>query len=270
MLPHYSALKVAGSFRMLETLFPGRIDLGVGRALGTDGRTAAALTVGPGALSIEQYPEQLALLARFLRDEVPDEPPLQPIRAMPAGDSAPELWVLGSSMHGAEYAAELGLPFTFAHFINPEWAFEATEHYRSLFRPSSWLTEPRINLGVWALCAESEEEARRLIMSRYLWRLRNQRGVRGGVPSPETALAVEYTEAEREYIEFQGARDVVGDPQQVRARLLELGEQLRIDEFIIVTITYDFAARLRSYELIAKEFGVTRQRSGPSHNGTSA
>lgn len=260
MLSHYSALKVAEEFRMMETLFPGRIELGVGRAPGTDGQTAAALATGPGALGIEHYPQQVADLVRFLADEVPEEvarsPYARPVRAMPACEEMPEVWLLGSSLESAQMAAEQGLPFSFAHFISPEWAFEAVQHYRSLFRPSRWLAEPRINVGVSALCAETEEEAHRLAMSRYLWRLRNQLGNRGGVPSPETAGTVDYTEPERDFIEYQRGRGFVGDPQQVRRSLEELGEQLGTSDLVVVTITYAFEDRVRSYELLAQEFGI--------------
>ena len=256
MLSHYSALKVAEQFRMLETMFPGRIDLGLGRAPGTDGRTAAALIHGPGAPGIEHYSGQVADLLRLLRDELPEGHPLTGIHAQPVGGTAPEPWLLGSSLESASMAAEQGLPYSFAHFINGEWAGEAVTLYRRIFRPSRWLDEPRVNVGVSVLCAETDEEAERLAMSRWLWRLRNRQGRRRGVPPPDAAEAEELTGPEQDFIRYQKQTSLVGGPERVRARLTTLGEELGVDEFVVVTITYDFADRVRSYELLAEAFGL--------------
>ena len=256
MLPHYSALKVAEQFRMLETMFPGRIDLGLGRAPGTDGRTAAALVPGSGAISIEHYPRQVADLLRLLTDELPEGHPLSGIHAQPLGPSVPEPWLLGSSLDSASAAAEQGLPFSFAHFINSEWASEAITLYRRLFRPSRWLEQPRVNAGVSALCAETDEEAERLAMSRWLWRLRNRQGARRGVPSPEAAAAEDLTPAELDFIDHQRKTSLVGGLERLRERMQALAGELEVDELIVVTITYGFADRVRSYELLAEAFGL--------------
>ena len=203
MLPHYSALKVAEQFRMLETMFPGRIDLGLGRAPGTDGRTSAALAQGSGMRDVAHYPRQVADLMRLLRDELPEGHPLTGIHAQPRGESVPMPWLLGSSLDSANTAAEQGLPFSFAHFINDQWAGEAITLYRRLFRPSRWLDEPTVNAGVSAICAETDDEAERIAMSRWLWRLRNRQGLRRGVPPPDDPEAERLSPPERDYIEYQ-------------------------------------------------------------------
>ena len=219
MLSHYSPLKVAEQFRTLELLYPGRIDLGMGRAPGSDGRTAEALQHGPGALGLEQYPSQVADLLSYLGGELPELHRFSGISAQPAGPTAPEPWLLGSSLESASLAAEQGVPFAFAHFINEAWADEAVTLYRRIFRPSRWLEAPRVSLGVAVLAAESDERAEELAMSRWLWRLRNRTGSRYGVPSVEDALAEELSEPEREYIEYQKRTSLVGGPERVRERV---------------------------------------------------
>lgn len=251
MLSHYSSLKVAEQFRTLEALFPGRIDLGVGRAPGSNQRHARALEHGPGALSLEFYPRQVQDLVHYLADALPEDHPFADIKVTPAAEGMPEVWCLGSSLDSAMIAAEVGLPFSFAQFINPDLGERAAALYRQRFKPSRWFAEPRVSVGVSALCAPTEEEAVRLSWSRYCWRFRH-----GGVPSPETALAFEYTEAERAYIEYARPRAAIGTPEQVKARLERLAEGFETDELLLLTITYDFADRLRSYELIAEAFGL--------------
>lgn len=261
MLPHYSSLKVAEQFRMLETMFPGRIDLGLGRAPGTDGRTASALAPGPEGFGIEHYPRQVADLLQLLTDELPEGHPLTGIHAQPQGTTAPEPWLLGSSLDSANTAAEQGLPFTFAHFINGDWASEAITLYRRLFRPSRWLDTPRVNVGISALCADTDEEAERLAMSRWLWRLRNRQRLPGsnapgltGVPSPDAAAIEELTPPEQDFITYQKQTSFVGGPNRLQERLEQLALELEVDEFVVVTITYDFTDRVHSYELLAKAF----------------
>jgi luciferase family oxidoreductase group 1 len=256
MLSHYSPLKVAEQFRMLEALHPGRIDLGVGRAPGSDGRTARALAAGPGQLGIERYPDQLVDLYGYLADDLPADHPFAGIRAMPAGPTVPELWLLGSSGVSADYAAELGWSFCFAHFINPEGGEAVVRKYRERFEPSPILDGPRASIGVSVTCADDDDEAERLSWSRWCWRIAANHGNRGGILSPEEAMAFPYTEAERDYIAYMRANSIWGSPARVRDRLEELGAAYGVDEFVIVTITHDFAARKRSYELLAKEFGT--------------
>ena len=183
MLSHYSPLKVAEAFHVIEAMHPGRIDLGVGRAPGSDGRTARALAHGPGALGIEHYPEQLMDLYGYLAGDLPAEHPFRGVRATPEVSGMPELWLLGSSTVSATYAAELGWAFSFAHFISPEGGEAVIRNYRERFRPSPGLERPRANMGVSVTCAETEEEALALSWSRWCWRIMSNRGMGGGIPS---------------------------------------------------------------------------------------
>jgi len=262
MLSHYSSLKVAEQFRMLEALYPGRIDLGIGRAPGSDGRTAQALAHGPGALSVEYFFDQLIDLYGFLHNDLPPEHPFHGIRAMPDGPTAPELWLLGSTATSASYAAELGWAFSFAQFISPEGGEHVIRDYMHAFRPSPMLDAPKASIGVSVTCAETEAEAERLCWSRWGSRAMAASRGRRGVPPPEEAMAYPYNAAERQYLEYMRSRSIYGDPRQVRQRLLALGEQYEVDEFVVVTITYDFAARVHSYELLAEAFNLTPSRTG--------
>jgi luciferase family oxidoreductase group 1 len=262
MLTHYSPLKVAEQFRMLEVLSPGRIDLGLGRAPGSDQRTAAALQAGPQGWSIDAFPSQVQLLRQFLDDAsgvaLPDDHPYRGIHAMPRGETRPEIWLLGSGVHSAIYAAELGLPFSHAHFIGPENSEEACTAYRERFKPSAWCERPRLSMGVAALAAETEEDARRLAQSRNLWVVRLLTGRPISFPSPEEAKDYAYTEQELALLRTVESRSMVGTPKQVREKLSALAERHGAEELVIVTITYDFASRLKSYELLAKEFALKR------------
>ena len=261
MLTHYSPLKVAEQFRMLEILSPGRIDLGLGRAPGTDQRTMQALQAGPQGWGIDAFPSQVHLLRQFLDDAagnpLPDDHPYRGIHASPMGPTRPEMWLLGSGIHSAVYAGELGLPFAHAHFISAENSEEACENYRRRFKPSAWCESPRIAMGVAALAAETEEEAARLALSRNLWVVRLLTGRPIAFPPPEEALAYPYTDQERALLENIEARSTVGTPAQVKKKLTALAERHGAEELVIVTITYDAKSRTRSYELLAKEFGLT-------------
>ncbi len=257
MLSHYSPLKVAEQFRMLEALHPGRIDLGVGRAPGSDLRTAQALATGPGRLGIEHYPSQLMDLYGYLANDLPDDHPFRGIKASPQGDTMPELWLLGSSDASAEYAAHLGWSFCFAHFINPDRGTLYMRAYRERFDPSPVQAAPRGSVGISVTCAETDEEAERLAWSRWGSRIMSNRGTRISIPSPEEAMAFDYTEPERDYIAYLRQTSIWGSPGRVKDRMEELAADYDVDELIVVTITYDFAARLRSYELLADAFGLT-------------
>lgn len=262
MLTHYSPLKVAEQFRMLELLNPGRIDLGLGRAPGSDQMTARALQSGPQAWPIDAFPSQVQLLRQFLDDaagkeELPETHPYRGIHAMPRGTTpGPELWMLGSGIHGAVYAAELGLPFSHAYFISTDGSEDATAEYRSRFKPSAACPRPRVSLGVAALVGETEDEARRLAASRNLWVVRFLSGRPIAFPSPEEALAHPLSPQEEKLLSSVAKRSIVGTGEQVRARLTELAEAHGAEELVVVTITYDFASRLRSYELLAQAFGL--------------
>ncbi len=257
MLSHYSALKVAENFRMLETLFPGRIDLGIGRAPGSDQRTARALCHGPGALGIEHFPEQISDLIGFLQNQLPPGHPFAGVHAMPMGPTVPEIWLLGSSDASAIYAAQFGAAFSFAHFISTEGGADVMRAYREGFQPSPTLVTPRANVAVFALCADTESEARRLAKSRDLFLLRLYTGRFGPYPSVEEAEAYPYTNRDLAIIQHTRQRTIAGAPEQVRERLLALGAEYGTEEFVVVTMTHDFKARVRSYELLADVFELS-------------
>jgi luciferase family oxidoreductase group 1 len=254
MLSHYSALKVAESFRMLELLFPGRIDLGIGRAPGSDQRTARTLRRAPEMVGSEFFPEQVAELVGFLGEGLPPGHPAYGVRAMPEVPGAPELWLLGSSDQSAMLAAHFGAAFSFAHFISGEGGAEITRAYAESFRPSAALAAPRASAAVFVVCADTEAEAWRLARSRELFILRLHSGRPGRYPSVEEAEAYPYTAHERAVVEYNRQRTVAGTPEQVRARLTAMAAEYGVDELIIVTITHDPKARLRSYELLAQAF----------------
>ena len=255
LLPHYSPLKVAESFRLLHALYPGRVDLGLGRTPGTDPVTEAALQYRPGALGDEHFAQKVVDLLGFLDGALDPAHPYAEVRAVPEGPGGPEVWILGSSSQGAACAAYLGLPFAFGHFIAATFGRQVVNAYRQGFTPSERLGQPRVALAVSVLCADSEAEARRLATSAAVWRLRPEGARRGPLLSPEEAAAVTLTDLERARLAQQRAEMVVGGPGQVRAALSELAEAFAVDELVVLTICHDPGARLRSYELLAEAFG---------------
>jgi luciferase family oxidoreductase group 1 len=257
LLPYYSPLKVAEVFRMLEALFPGRIDLGIGRAPGGDQLTAQAVSRGHYTFA-EDFPQQVRDLVGFLDARLPADHPFARVKAMPAGDTAPEIWLLGSSDYSGGLAALLGLRFAFAHFISAQGGDAVMQTYKAEFLRSAREDAPHALLCVFAICAESGAEAERLAKSIDLRRLHMALGIDAPVPTLAEAAARAYTEREDAYIRSQRARVVLGDPATVRARLLALAEQYAADEVMILTITGDYPSRRRSYELIAEAFGLGR------------
>jgi luciferase family oxidoreductase group 1 len=252
MLPHYSTLKVAEQFRVLEAIAPGRIDLGVGRAPGSDRTTAMALNPDPHAA--ENFPMQVQELGAWLRGEpLPPGHPFREIHAHPEGPTTPEIWILGSSDYGAQLAAHFGLPYAYAYFFTDgRGTEEALALYRRNFRPSAGHAQPSATICVWALAADTEAEARRLLMTREHWRVGFEKGLRTPLVSPEAAAAYPYTEAERSIVQRLRERAIVGTAGQVVSKLGELAAALSLDEIVINTWTHDPAARRRSYELIAQ------------------
>ncbi|MDA0261443.1 MAG: LLM class flavin-dependent oxidoreductase [Proteobacteria bacterium] len=184
MLSHYSPLKVAETFRLLEVMFPGRIDLGIGRAPGSDRLTAAALAYG-SQIGIEYFPTKIADMVAFLTDQPPPTEAFAQVRATPRASTVPDIWLLGSSSGSATYAAQFGLPLSFAQFIAPEGGAEVIRAYRRAFIPSDLHQTPQVNLCVFVICADDEAEAWQLARSRDLWRMRLERGVLGPYPSIE-------------------------------------------------------------------------------------
>ncbi|HET9662989.1 MAG TPA: LLM class flavin-dependent oxidoreductase [Burkholderiales bacterium] len=255
LLPYYSPFKVAEQFRMLEALYPGRIDLGIGRAPGGDQMTALAMGEGryPGA---EKFAEQVQYLVAYLDDALPPDHPFAAVRAMPAGPTTPEVWLLGSSDYSGALAAQLGLRFAFAHFISAEGGDAVMREYRRQYRPSSREPEPHALLCVFVICSETAEEAERLTASVNLRRLNMDYGVNAPVPNHDEAARYPYTEADLRRIAYHRRRVVAGTPETVRDNLLELAARYGADELMAITITGDYGSRLRSYELLAKAFAL--------------
>lgn len=254
MLPHYSAYKVAENFKLLEALHPGRIDLGLGRAPG--GRPLATRALQEGRLAdIDLYPRQVADLTAYLYDALPPEHRFAGLHAAPAVPTVPELWLLGSSQESAKLAARYGAAYAFAQFFGVPGGEEAIRHYRENFRPSILNEQPKALIAVLAICAETEEEANRLAASTELFFLQLDRGSElNAFPSVETALAYPYTAFDRERIRLASSRRIVGTPEQVKEKLLKTAEAYNADEVLVVTPTHDFAARVRSYRLLAEAF----------------
>jgi luciferase family oxidoreductase group 1 len=256
MLPHYSPLKVAESFSVLAGLFGDRIDLAIGRAPGTDPMTTFALQRDRRQAAPDDFPDQLAELLALLEDRIPPGHPFAPLSKLPGLPYAPEPWLLGSSPQSAIWAAQLGLPYAFADFINPDGATIA-ERYRADFVDSQRLAAPRVAVGVAVVCADSDDEARRLAASSRMTFTLLRRGRLIPVPPPDKA--VRFLEAEGQPLDGlpRGRRMVIGSPPTVAAGLREVAAAYGADELILVTITYDHAARRRSYELVAEAFALT-------------
>ena len=258
MLPHYSSLKVAENFRVLEALYPGRIDLGVGRAPGSDQRTNAALSYPRPPNDVRHYPRQVVDLLGYLNDSLEEEHPFAVVRAGPGISTAPQVWLLGSRVDSAAMAADMGLPFSYAHFfgLSVEHGPMIADMYRANFKPSEYLAEPLVNVTLQVLCAETKEKAEELALSRNLARVKSVQGSRTGVPSIEEALEYEYNPQELAYIESLKANYVDGEPPEVRERIEALAADYKTTDVGIVTMCYDFADRVKSYELVAKAFGM--------------
>jgi luciferase family oxidoreductase group 1 len=255
LLPYYSAFKVAEVFRMLEALYPGRVDLGIGRAPGGDARTAHA--VGGGQLpTAEDFPQRVWELVSHLDGTLPDDHPHRHVRLQPGGVTAPEVWLLGSSDYSGALAAQLGLRFAFAHFINPRGGDAVTRAYRERFQPSARESAPAAIVCVFVICAADDAEAERLSASIDLRRLHMALGRDTPVPTLAEAEGHAYSEEERRYVLAQRSRAVIGGPETCRRELAALAERYAADEVMALTITGDYASRLRSYELLAGAFAL--------------
>ena len=255
MLPHYSPLKVAESFSLLAGLFPDRIDLALGRAPGSDQLTMFALQRDRRQAAPDDFPQQLAELLAYLEDDLPEDHPFRHLaQTLPGRPELPVPWLLGSSEQSGIWAAELGLRYAFADFINGQGATIA-KTYRDSFRPVRDLQAPRIAVGVWVLCAPTDEEARHLATSSQMSFIKLRQGDLIPVPSPETATAW-LTEQGHTIGGRPGRRTIVGSPEVVRAGIEEVASEYMADEVIAVTITHDHEARRRSYELVADAMGL--------------
>jgi luciferase family oxidoreductase group 1 len=256
MLPHYSPLKVAESFTILAALYPGRIDLGIGRAAGTDPMTTFALQRDRRQAAPDDFPQQLAELLAYLEDDLPADHPFRQLAGtLPGLPELPTPWLLGSSEQSAIWAGELGLPYAFADFINSAGGPLAGV-YRERFQAVRALQAQRTAVAAWILCAPTDDEAEFLASSSKMAMTMLRRGRLITVPPPERA--VKFLQAEGIPLQSRsgGRRTIVGTPEKVRAGIEELAAEYLADEVIAVTITYDHGARRRSYELLADAFGL--------------
>jgi luciferase family oxidoreductase group 1 len=258
MLPHYSPLKVAETFSMLAGLFPGRIDLGIGRAAGTDPLTTFALQRDRTHSAPDDFPEQLQELRGYLEESLPADHPFARVAQLPGKPESPEIWLLGSSPQSAIWAGELGLPYVFADFINSEGAHIAAL-YRERFTPTARLQEPIVMVATWALCADTNEEAEHLsTSSRMALSLLRTTGKTIRVPTVETATRFLQEPAGSLPI-ARRRRMTIGTREVVRDGLEAIATDYEADEIMVVTITHSHEARKRSYELIAEAFGMSHR-----------
>lgn len=259
MLPHYAPFKVAEQFRVLDALAPGRIDLGLGRAPGSDGRTAFALNPAANERP-EHFPADVRDLMAWVHGEpLVDKHPFAAVKAYPQTDTAPEVWILGSSDFGAQVAAHFGLPYCFAWFFSDGAGGErAMELYRRSYRPSARHPEPRSALCVWALAADSNEEAQYHLTSRAVSRINRDKGLLLPLDPPDVAAKYPLTPAEQARLERVRAEAFVGVPSKVKADIEGLARRVEADEMAVVTWVYDEGVRHRSYELLAREFGLKK------------
>nr|WP_225448569.1 LLM class flavin-dependent oxidoreductase [Streptacidiphilus sp. P02-A3a] len=262
MLPNHAPLVVAEQFGTLHALHPGRIDLGLGRAPGTDPATARALRRGQLDETGEDFPRLLGELIHFLDGDFPPGHPYERLRAVPGqasapGSGRPPIWLLGSSGFSARLAGQLGLPFAFAHHFSAANTVPALDLYRDSFRPSEVLDKPYALIGVGTVAADTPAEARRLAGSGALAMLRLRRGQPALVPSPEQAENYPYTDVERDFVDAWLANIVIGDVPQVRQGLEELRRRTGADELMITSNVHGHEARQYSYQLVAEAYGLT-------------
>jgi luciferase family oxidoreductase group 1 len=268
MLPHYSPLKVAETFSILSALYPDRIDLGLGRAPGTDHSTAFALQRDRRQAAPDDFPHQLAELLAYLEDKMPPGHPFARLSALPGRPHVPVVWLLGSSPQSALWAAESGLPYAFADFINPQGADYAAI-YRDRFQASETLREPRVIVTAFALCAETDEEAQRIASSARMTRALLNEGRLIPVPPIDTALRFLAERGANADSVARPRRAIIGTPAKVKEGIENLAELYGADEVMILTNTFDHADRRRSYELIASVMGLTGSAPPAEINASS-
>ncbi|MFM0321589.1 LLM class flavin-dependent oxidoreductase [Caballeronia glebae] len=252
MLPYYSSFKVAEQFLMLEALFPNRVDLGVGRAPGGDMRTAQAVAAGSYNRG-DVFPQQVAELIALFSGNVPDDSLAKGVLLQPQIDTRPELWMLGSSDFGGLLAAQLGIRFAFAHFINAQHGHHVAQAYRERFTPGHEQT-PYLAAAVFVICADTDQEAEALERAVDLRRVQMAYGLNQPIPSIAQGASQVYGERELAVIAHEKARSIIGTPERVTAKLHALQEQFNADELIVITVSGSYAARTRSYQLLAEAF----------------
>jgi luciferase family oxidoreductase group 1 len=256
MLPYYSPFKVAEQFMMLEALFPNRIDLGVGRAPGGDMRTAQAVAAGDYNRG-DIFPQQVADLVGLMNGTLPADHVAQGVLLQPQVETRPQLWMLGSSEFGGLLAAQLGIRFAFAHFINAHFGHTVAHAYRDRFKAGNE-AQPYLAAAVFVICADTEQEAADLEKAVDLRRVQMAYGLNAPIPTIEQGVAQEYGEREKLVIDREKPRSIVGTPERVTERMLALQEQFQADELVVLTVAGSYRARLRSYELLADAFQLGR------------
>jgi luciferase family oxidoreductase group 1 len=259
MLPNHAPLVVAERFKMLEALFPGRIDLGLGRAPGTDGATAYALRSRLDRREGDDFLERLHELTLWETRDFPQNHPYNNVVAMPDDTPLPPIWLLGSSDYSSDLAAQVGMGYAFAHHFAAHDAIDAMVHYRARFKPSGWRTTPHAILAIAIVTAETDAEAEKLASSMDLNRLRRDRGQFAPLPSPEEALAYPYTDAERASVARNRSRLFVGSPATVMQKLQPMIDASKPDELMVISAIYDHEARKKSYTLLADAYGLGKQ-----------
>ena len=257
MLPHYSAFKVAEVFRVLDALAPGRIDLGVGRAPGGDARTARALNPHVSGMA-EDFPQQVMDLQAWVSGQPHHGVVAHPRPPHPDPQRVPDLWILGSSDYGAQLAAHLGLPYAFAYFfMDGQGVEQALQLYHSLYRASARHAQPHATICVWALVADTDEEARHLALSRERWRVDRMRGILGPLKSPDEVARQGFTPDEMHTVQALRRKAFVGSPATVAEQLKTLAQSLGLQELVVNTWAHDPQVRRRSYALLAQAMEQT-------------
>ena len=262
MLPNHSPLKVVENFSLLESLHPGRIDLGIGRAPGTDGMTALALRRSREAVTTYDFPEQFAELLAFFTKGFPEEHPFSKITAT-AEEAIPELFMLGSSDGGMQFAAEYGLGFAFAAHINPKLAIPMLRTYNERFKPSQFLDHPKGILALIVICAETEERAQQLALPAQLqWARWGTGNYKLPPPSLEEAISHSFSSAEEAVTQENEGRFVIGTPSSVKEQLEKLATDALVDEIMILNMIPDATAREESFRLLADAFDLEKEMDG--------
>ncbi len=251
MLMHYSPYKVAENFRLLESLFPNRIDLGLGRAPGSDAYQAGALAYGSKTTGPEFFATKMNDLKSFLEGSASSTQSFESVNVTPGLGEMPEVWLLVSSRQGAEYAAHFGLPMSLAYFIDPSCA-DLADLYRDNFQPSVFADRPKVSIGVFSVCADTDKEAEELSMSAAVWRHNSQKGNFGPFPTFEEAK----DSISGDLVKTNDNKTFVGSPQTVRQKLQPILDKVNPEELKIITICEPFSSRVRSYDLINQSFSV--------------
>ncbi|ULT55036.1 LLM class flavin-dependent oxidoreductase [Neobacillus drentensis] len=253
LLPQYSPYKLAENFKVLEALFPNRIDLGIGRSPGGSATTRLALTDGLRK-SLNEFPRQVKDLQGFLQNQLPEDHPFHGVQAFPMTTNLPEVWLLGITHRGARLAAENGTAFTYGHFITPVNGQQAMNYYYNHFQPSPFLEEPVANVCVFVVCAATQERAEELALSQDMWLLAVEKGIDTRIPSIIEAKNIPLTYDDRIKIKENRKRMIIGTPQKVKSELLRLIENYQTEEFMIISNIHDFQEKIESYTLLAEAF----------------